>query len=73
MMSVRNVTLCWRGKYQDLLAGSYENLELNYLNLNAFSRVQALEMKGQSSVAQAGLLEKKEKPGLLGMLPGRGR
>ena len=64
------LTDCWKGKWQGMFSEHGDRLERFYLILNGYSRVQAIEMKGQGSVAQREVLAPKPRAGLLGMFSG---
>lgn len=69
-MAVAGVTSCWRGNWKDMFADVGEVLERDYMVLNGYSRVQAIEMRGQGTVAQKEVLEKRERGGVLGLFSG---
>ena len=60
----------WKGNWKGLLNYMGDQLEQKYLILNGYSRVQAIEMRGKSAVAEREVLEKKERGGLLGLFSG---
>lgn len=66
-MAVGNLSRCWRGSWFDLFGGWGEELERRYICLNGYSRVQAIEMRGQSAIAEREVLEKKQRGGVLGL------
>ena len=70
-MAVGGITSNWKGKWKDMFAELENILESKYMILNGYSRVQAIEMRGQSSIAGREVLEKKERGGLLGLISGK--
>lgn len=61
----------WKGKYQGLISSWNMSLELAMMNLNGYSREQAINMAGQQSVAAREVIEPKERKGLLGLFSGK--
>lgn len=70
-MSVLAITSSWHGKWQNMFEPIMQQLETHFLNLNGYSRVQAIEMAGQASVGQREVIEPKERGGLLGLFSGK--
>ena len=58
----------WRGNYKVLFDGIIEGVQRHYLNMDGYSRVQAIEMCQAHTVTEKGLNEKsKEKGGIVGL------
>lgn len=70
-VSTCGLTNCWRGNWKGMFGELPLSLESKYMILNGYSRVQAIEMRGQSTIAGKELLEKKERGGILGMFSGK--
>ena len=66
----QRVNEVWRGKYKDMFAKMVEDLQRHYLNLEGYSRVQAIDMRAAHTITEKALLEKKEKGGIIGLLGG---
>lgn len=62
---------CWKGNWFTNFEGLGAELERLYLALGGYARVQAIEMRGMSAVAEKEVLEKKERGGLLGIFSGK--
>lgn len=69
-MAVLQITACWTGAWKHTFAPLAEMLEDNFMNLNGYSRVQAIEMAGQQSIGEKEVLAEKERGGILGLFSG---
>ena len=69
-LAVAGVTSTWEGKYHNLLGDINDDLQKMQLNLNAFSRGQALEMRGRQTIAEFQAGEQQKRGGLLGLSGG---
>lgn len=71
VVSVQGITGNWHGKYKDLWGDIFGKVQDQYLNLDAFSRNQAIELaaavaKANAPAAPGG--EEHRRGGLLGLL-----
>lgn len=66
-LSYFGVVSCWRNNWKLIFEGCLDGLERMYINLNGYSRVQAIEMRGRGTVAQRDLIEPKQRGGILGL------
>jgi len=57
----------WRGSWHNLFGDFTVALQRHYLNMEGFSRVQAIEMCGAHAMSEKFIEEKKAKGGLLGL------
>ena len=69
-ISFNGVVSCWSGAWNENFKGLFDDLERFYLGLNGYARVQAIEMRGQSAIAEREVMEKKERSGILGLFSG---
>lgn len=69
IVAVRMITLNWRGKYFRLFDRVFEELQDMYLDMEGYSRKQAIELRAAEASAMAQQQEQAEKRGgLLGLL-----
>lgn len=73
ILSVREVSDCWKGSWRSCFSQLADGLETMYLGLNGYARVQAIEMRGKSAIAEREVLEPKERGGILGIFSGKGK
>lgn len=71
IISLHGITGNWKGKYKDLWGDVYDQVQEQYMNLDAFSRNQAIELA--AAVAKASAPpgsggDEQKRGGLLGML-----
>jgi len=71
IMAAGNMTKLMKGNWKNLLGSTVEDLQIQYLSLAGYSRVQAIEMRGMQSIAEREVLEKKERGGLMGLFQGK--
>jgi len=66
-VAVEGVVANWDGPYQNLIdvSGSLQEM---MLNLEGYSRLQAIEMKSRATLADMNAAEQQKKGGLLGLL-----
>jgi hypothetical protein len=71
IMAVGGITRNWHGNYKDLFGNIHEELQEQYMNLEAFGRKQAIELAAAIAKANAvpGMPPEQEKKrgGLLGL------
>ena len=66
-VAVGGVVANWQGPYQNLINVS-SDLQKMMLNLEGYSRLQAIEMKSRATLADMNAAEQQKKGGLLGLL-----
>lgn len=65
-----DITSRWRGKWKNLMGDYTTILQRNYMALDGYARVQAIEIAQSSSITGEALSEKKKRGGLIGWLSG---
>lgn len=71
VIAVRNLAKCWQGPYKTLFDDTFEELQDHYLNMDAFSRRQAIELAvaiAKANATPAGPVEQEKKHGLRGLI-----
>ena len=57
----------WKGGYKGMFDDMVVGLQRHYLNMDGYSRVQAIEMCQAHTITDKNLSEKREKGGILGL------
>jgi hypothetical protein len=65
---LHHTSYLWRGNYKTLFGDIEDQIQRHYLNMEGYSRVQAIDMSAAHSVTQEALQAKQKRGGILGMI-----